>query len=72
LVSTTITAFGQVTQVDALTISGQVHDSSKKIQFLVKGGTNGERYLIVQKFTTANGDKLEADVVLAVDNVSVT
>ena len=68
----TSVAFGLVTQVENLQIVSPVTNGTDKIQATYKKGTLNEKYLITAAFTTARGDKLEAQVVLFVTEATVT
>ncbi len=49
-----------------VTISGETHDSSQKMQMRIAGGTDLEDYRIVLTGTTTAGDTVVAEVMLRV------
>ncbi len=70
--SVTFVVFGLVTEVLPLLIVSPVTNGTDKIQATYKQGTDGEKYLITAKFVTDRGDKLEAQVVLEVTEVTIS
>lgn len=71
--SATPSRFGLVAEdaPNMLVIDTLSHDSKQTLQFKAKKGVDGERYLLVLKFTTSQGETLEADVALAVEDVDL-
>ena len=66
--SVTATGMGLVTGALALTIASAPASDDGNVQPRISAGTSGEHYKVTARVVTTNGDNLEVDVMLYVED----